>query len=67
MFFLSSYWAYEGQLPPKDDRVLVSSSEGEHEKKEKEERNKRGEKTNQERTKRKGDKNYGTQSPICKM
>ena len=67
MFFLPSYRACEGQLSPKDDRVLVSSSEGGHIEKEKEERNKRGEKTNQERTKRKGDKNYETQSPICRM
>ena len=59
--------ACEGQLSPKDDRVLVSSSEGGHEEKEKEEKNKRGEKTNKERTKRKGDKNYETQSPICRM
>ena len=40
MFFLSSYRACEGQLPPKDDRVFVSSSEGGHGEKEKEERNK---------------------------
>ena len=42
MFFLPSYGACEGQLSPKDDRVLVSSSEGGHGEKEKEERNKQG-------------------------